>query len=507
MWIRFKNVLVGGLLVGALLSGKTVVALSASITELPRGIEPQPSLAAAGCEESDLIKDRAVVRAKLEAQLMELVEDCSKKKLFATRTALYELVLEFDPENVEAKKGLGYKKQKDGSWTLKPRRMAPKDKSASLAEEIEAQKKEALTVYAEHLLAVLKSYESVASKENRELLMSDVLAVDPNNAVVREARGETLLEEDWVLKETAIAKQRRAELKDFVRAAFASLPPLAAVEPTPREAAFGLPWSVVISTPVGRTLGTASKAEIEKLSQAMWVTRSYFNDTLGARGTLPKELTVYSFGAPADGLVFVDKHPDVDEDYRAFLKTLEGSGIQGTGDFAQWAPNEQRRLDGLVRQAVAWLFAGAYEIFPKHGWVFEGFGLYLTREIAGTRLTWFVGPSSTLDAQSEQELRDRLMEPTTNWMNEAFLILQAPGRPNLKKLLEKGVNELTPEDLLYSYVLAAYLIEAEAPHVPELLRTIGKGKSSVLAIQAELKTQIPELEDRILRWLSERLAR
>lgn len=497
---RIKQGVARGLVLSACLGG----ALAAPLAE------PEPNPVICGAQPGvpfDLMKDRETVREEFKSKILELAGGCKKKKLFATRVELYELVLDFDPENEEAKKALGYKKQRDGSWKLKPRRVAPKDKSKPLAEEVAAEKQAAMTAYTEHLLAVLKSYEKVASKEDRELLMADVLAIDPDNAYVHEVHGEAKVGEEWVLKETVSAKTRRGELKDFVRAAFASLPAPSIVEPSPREAAFGINWSAVIATPVGRTLGTVSKAEIEKLSQAMWVTRSYFNDALGARAKLPKKLTVYSFSDPADGMTFVAKHPDLEEDYRAFLKTLEGSGIQGTDDFAQWSSDEQRRLDGLVRQAIAWLFADGFEIFPTHGWAFEGFGLYLTREIAGSRLTWFVGPSKSMDADAEQEFRDRLMEPSTNWMNEAYLILKEPGRPQLKDLLVKGVNELTPEDLLYSYVLAAYLIEARPAELPAILRAMGKGKSSILTLKAELKIQIPELEDRILRWLSERLAR
>lgn len=269
----------------------------------------------------------------------------------------------------------------------------------------------------------------------------------------------------------------------------------------------GLAWSAVYTSPVGRSLGTGSTAEIEKLNQAMWVTYEYFNSTFSSKAKLPKNLTVFTLASPADGMAFVDAHPDVDDEYREFLRTLEGSGIRGTGDFAQWSSDEQRRLDGLVRQALAWLFASGFEIFPKHGWAFEGFGLYLTRELVGTRLTWFAGPSTNMPAAQEQALRRRLLDPTCNWMNEAYEVVKRPQRPQLNLLLEKDVSEMSPEDLLYSYVLAAYLVEAESVKLPTILTKMGQGTKSATAIEAELGINVLELDRRLRRWLSERLVR
>ena len=185
-------------------------------------------------------------------------------------------------------------------------------------------------------------------------------------------------------------------------------------------------------------------------------------------------------------------------------RQLDGSGIQGTGDYAHWGPEEERRLDGLVRQALAWLLVESYGVSPESGWALEGFGLYLCRELIGTRLTWFVKPSENTVASEDNALRARLLDTRTNWMNEANKVLQGEHSPKLEFVLGKTVNNLTTEDLLYSYVLAAFLLEARPEVIPPLLRAIGGGATSQDALQKELGLDLPRIDGLVRRWLTER---
>ena len=49
-----------------------------------------------------------------------------------------------------------------------------------------------------------------------------------------------------------------------------------------------------------------------------------------------------------------------------------------------------RRLDGAARQTLGTLLMDAYGVDGRHGWAWEGLGLYLVERMVGTRLTHYV---------------------------------------------------------------------------------------------------------------------
>jgi len=458
----------------------------------------------AGGAAADVESERAAVRQELMAQLEGLAAWCAKQKVFLKRQEVYEWMLRLDPENADARRGLGWIKDKDGQWRPKEHRVPPVDHDKEAASEFALRRAEVAAGFAGALFALLDGHADELSAEERESLLDDVLRVDPDNARAHDLRGEAKLADRWVLVETVAAKQRRGELREMVRTAFRTVPKARARTPDAKERGFGIEWTAVYTSPLVRSLGTGSEEEVRRLTEAMWATRSYFNAALGAGADFPEDFTVYSLARSSDKLAFLTNHPSIGPEYREFLLRCDGSGIQGSGDLAHWAPDELRRLDGLVRQAITWLFAEGFGILPGQGWAVEGFGLYLTRELVGTRLSWFVRPSEYLNQEDDLALQARLLDSRTNWMNEAHRVLNGKGRPRLAFLLGKDVNRLTAEDLLYSYVLAAYLLEAESTRLPDLLARIGAGTPAVEAFEAVFGEPPEELGAHVRRWLGER---
>lgn len=452
----------------------------------------------------DIESERAAARERLIEGLEELAEWCSKKKLYLKRQSVYESMLHFDPDNTVARRGLGFVKDKNGEWKPSERRVEPKDWSQSAARQFPKKRAEVAQSYRDTMLGLLTKYEGRVSPKQTEVILDDILFADPDDADVRRMRGEAKLDGHWVLSQTVVAKERRKVLRDMVRKAFQDAPKPVEGEANAREAAFGIGWKAVFTTPQVRSLGTGSSDEVSRMTEAMSAARDYFNGALSVVANFPKDFTVFTLARPSDKMAFLMGHPAIDQTYRDFLFQLEGSGIQGSGDLAHWSEDVDRRLDGLVRQAIMWLFAESYQIFPKQGWAFEGFGLYMTRELVGTRLTWFVKPSEYLVEADDMALQARLLDTRTNWMNEASLVLAKPERPKLAFLLGKDVNELTTEDLLYAYVLAAYLLEAEHAKIPKIFGRMGKGEASVLVLEEELGLKLVELDEHVRRWLSER---
>ena len=63
----------------------------------------------------DLESERQEAVAVLVTSLDELVDWSTKNKLFAERDKIFEQILDLDPENFQAHKGLGHSRLRDGS--------------------------------------------------------------------------------------------------------------------------------------------------------------------------------------------------------------------------------------------------------------------------------------------------------------------------------------------------------------------------------------------------------
>lgn len=469
----------------------------------PRVVSPEFTGSLAGTA-WDIKSESQAAKVDLLESLEELAQWCSKKKIYAKRQEVYDSMLHFDPESSVARRGLGFIKDSDGNWVEKKRRVQAKDWDKKAAKEFPAKRTQLAETYRDAMFALLDKYEGKISPKDRESLLNDILFADPDDARVHDLRGEADLDGKWVLKETLVAKERRAALRDMVRKAIGSVPKAEVTTANEKEKAFGIGWKAIYATPLVRSLGTGSEQEVSHMTEVMAATLSYFNDALAVEAHFPKDFTVYTLARPSDKMAFLMSHPVVDQEYRDFLFQLDGSGIQGSGDLAHWSEEPTRRLDGMVRQAISWLFAESYQVFPKHGWVFEGVGIYMTRELVGTRLTWYVRPSEYLIEADDRALKARLLDTRTNWMNEARKLLVDGKRPNLALLLGRDVNQLTTEDLLFSYVMAAYLLEARGEQFPGILKKIGEGKTSVEALELGLEMKLDEIEARVIRWLDER---
>ena len=452
----------------------------------------------------ELEEARQAARERLVLKLGELSEWCTKKKLYACRVGVFEALVHFDPDHTEARRGLGYKRGRDGEWLPPKKQKEPRDWDKSAAREFPERRSALVVEYREEMLALLERFAETMTEEDREAIFADILFADPDDARVHELKGEVKVGDAWVLVQTSRAATRRAQLKERVVEAYASAPKPERTEANEREQALGIEWTAVFASPEVRSLGTGEESEIERMVTAMHATLHYFNGAFGCEASYPDPLTVYTLPRASDKLAFLMAHPSIDAEYRKFLMDLDGSGIQGSGDLAHWAPDEKRRLDGMVRQALGWLLALEYGIGTQQGWIFEGFGLYMTRELVGTRLTWFVRESKYLTPEEDQALKARLMDSSSNWMNEAHKLFTAEKPTKLQFMLGKNVNQLTTEDMLYAYVLAAFLLEAESEKLPELIRMIGKGKTSQEAFQLVFGLDVRQLDERVKRWLSER---
>lgn len=444
-------------------------------------------------------------RAELVLQLVELAAWCKEAKLPASRAALYGEVLQLEPGNEAAREGLGHKKQRDGTWKEPaPRRATAADQGATALAELAERRAAVDDAYCKSCIELLEANAAEVGARRRAALVEELLARAPENARVRALTGETRDEGAWVLEETVTAKARRAELREMLQRIFAESSEPSQTMPKPREKAFPIEWKTVVDAKVARVLGTGRPEEVVTFGRVMQVAQHYFEEAFGVEANYYPDATCFLLANEGEKEVFLSNHPKVDEKYRKFLVKLEGTGIDQSGDFVYWASDERLRIDGSTRIALSMLFRDAFKISALHGWIFEGFGLYLTRELVGTRLTWFARPSEMSTAEEDMALRARLLDPKTNWMDEAQKVLNSDRSPRLVFVMGKDVNSLTPEDLLLSYVAAAYLLEGCPEETPELLRRIGNGTLAPTAVEEIFGMDVHAFDARMRRWLSER---
>jgi hypothetical protein len=457
----------------------------------------------AGAQGYAEIRDREL--ASLVADLEGFVEWCGKKKLYGVRAEAYRLILRIDPDNEEAHEGLDHEKGPNGEWRAPEKWREPRNFDKGALKQADEERAKAVQPFCDRLRALVEGGE--LGEEDTRLAAGDVLLVDPDNPFMRELLGEVRDGEAWVLRETVAAREGRNRIRGIVREAYQRTPAPEASEPNERERGIGLGWSAAAATEVVRVVGTVGADELRKTARSVTVAKRAFEEIFEVEAGFEEGFTVFLLSDAQEGRRFLDGYPELTDPERDRLAGLDGSGIQATGDFAHWADDERRRRDAAVRYALAWLGEVTFFVGAREGWIYEGFGLYLTREMVGTRLTWFTLPSTETSASpaEEEALRARLLNDETNWMNEALEVLSKPRRPALASVMQRGLNEMTSAEMLFSYVTAAYLLEGRTlAETSELLRLIGAGVPEDQAVPRALGISLDELDRRVRRWLSER---
>jgi len=460
-----------------------------------------PSSGSAGATADEFQRVRIEARVELVQALEAHVEWCTGKSMFLAREQALLQLVELEPDHVEARRLLGFTRERDGSWKPPAKPRPPKDFDKKLVDEASTRLAATHGPYVERLVALLE--QGTLDAAARAAAAAEVLRLEPDEARVRALLGEVRDGERWVLPETLASRTRREELRALVKQAFAEGVAAEEVPLNERERAFGPKWRAVAAGRV-RVVGSAPLEELGLCATAMQALERFAQGVFGSRYALPEGLTAFLFDDPQQKTLFIERHPAIAPEARAFYQALEGCGVQGSADFAFWTGDAQRRIDGIVRLLLGYWLSGAFELRAEHGWLYEGFGLFLTRSLVRSRLTWLAQASTTLPSAEDMALRQKLLEPDSNWLDEARKVLQAGRALPLAELSRKGASELTTEDVLFSYALTSYLLEARPELVAPLCTRVGRGVAPTQALAEALALEPAAVPARLLRWLEER---
>ncbi len=467
---------------------------------------PAPVVAADdGVDEKLIAAVHREARADLLAGLEKHAKWCGSARLFLERDEVWRRILEVDPDHEKARKGLGYRRNRDGTWKdPDPDRKVSKNYSQAKLKTAGPKLSEALAPYTIRIFAFFDEHEDAFTREQRRRLLDGILTVDPENERAHLLLDHVRRKKGWVLAETVRAEARRRELGDLVRGLIRSAPKPEPSEPNALERKLAIDWSVVLATPRFRVVGTVEPDEAVRAIRALHVAEEYFNAVFGTSTEFETGYTLFLLGDPAEKDALIDNFPWLTASQRELLKTFDGTGFPDAGGIGHWGSSRIKRIDGIVRIALGYLFAKELGIGTNHAWAYEGFGLYMTYEIVRTRLNWYTVPTEGVPEEEGQAVRARLVHPESSWMQEADRVLRSDRRPALRTVLGKGANAFTTEELLLAYVVAAFLIETRPEETPAILRKIGGGMGSGAVLAKTLGMGLDDVEVRILRWLSER---
>lgn len=436
-------------------------------------------------------------RARLITGLSRLASWANDNELFARRDGVWRTILALDPENADARKGLRYSRDGAGNWKEPAARAVQDRKPAQIAEFV----RKRCEIVEPWRASVLQALEREnADAKTRETALLEILQVDPDDAVVHGLRGELRVDDAWVLSETLLGKSRRAELRQWIDDARRTAVQPQVLSATSDDLALLPAWKLVLGSEKTRALLQTDETEARDILQSEHVARELVSRLCGKEVGPWPGFTAYVLVEPAEREKFVAAIPGASDDERKLWRNAVGFGIPGTASVVLWDKDRQRRLDCYVRHLVASCIYKSYGIDHRQGWVVDGLGIYLTREIVGTRFTWFT-PSKASD---KGLLRGKLSSPKANWMAEAQALLKRDDAPKLALVLALDLDDMRAEDLLVSYAFAAYLVEGQGKALPGILERVGAGAAGADSVAAVVGTSVEEIEKRFARWIEER---
>jgi hypothetical protein len=441
---------------------------------------------------------RASAAAEAVPKLAALAEWCQTVKLYRECVRTYEAILRLDPKHSKARQVLRYSRLRDGSWKQDPGFREPINAEESQLLEYSVRCADIVGPYCEKIFDALQECSETVPPEVRELTLRNLLALEPKNQRTRLAwlqcrRSKAVNAED--------APLLIAALKDFEESAKAAVEAVKEPEKTriyATEEKSGLPFLGAVATDHVRVLTTGDPSEAEDAARRAEAAGPLFHRAFGVPPIFRTDYTVYLLVGAGEKEVFLEKFPGISPAHKKLAEVVSGvwAGASGVAD---WSPTRDRRVDGAVRQTIAIMMLDAFRIGTKTGWAEEGFGLYLTYLLTRTRLTWIVKPSRY--AQQGPTLRQKLAQPNADWFREARGLLEGKDKPAIERVMERDVNAMTDEDLLYGYALAAFLINSRPADTPDFLRALGSGSIPAVAVNDHLGLALPELEKRLIEWL------
>jgi hypothetical protein len=439
----------------------------------------------------DLEAERRAVRARFAGEVEELAEWAQEHRLYLQRDRLYGALLALEPEHAEARRFLRYRRTKAG-WEQQ-RYSAPQDRGSEFLAEYGTRRAALESAWCAALNG-LAERRAAGDGGQSAWLADELLILAPDHAQARSRRGEVQAEEGWILEETSSGRARRAHL--LARAAG-----LRSAEPLPETAAPAVGavagWREA-RLPVARVVAADLGAEALSILALAQGAAALFREVFDEAPLVPDDLTVYVLDGADAKREFLARHGDAL--VRGLAEEHDSFWLPRSSTLVLCGASREIRRDHAVRQLLQRMLRDSYGLGSEDVWALEGFSLRLGELVTGS--PDFVRNAGTpIDPARWKKGEDP-------W-RAARALLAAESRPPLARLFGLRAEDLTREDLLLSYALAGYLIEARPGKLARLLDEIGRGATgtgepSVGAILEQELGLAPAMVDaRLARWAAE----
>jgi len=433
-------------------------------------------------------------------ELVELAQWCHKERLYATRDDLYRLALEYAPDHETARSKLRYVKRQ-GEWVQARPPAEAKDRNDAAVPEYDRRRRAIGDRFATTVLPQLERGWRASPPAVRARVFAEVFRLDPDHERTRRARGEVRRGNAWILRETPRSEKRCAELVALARAARKEVPPPARGTIAADEKAFGVLWTDVQAGRDWRVLTSAPADEAPDCARVADATRTLLSEALGVPFGTVDGMRLLVLTSKEQYLSVLKAHPKTDEQTLKFDGALSGCWLKDTTTCAMFDGTKERRLEGCARQPLGFHLWGRFGVTGRQGWVWEGMGLYFTYRLTGYRLSYFTRKTRYANqVVTVRGLDAKMRDPKTDWCR---LSAEIPA-PDWELLLAKDVNQLTNPELVWCYVLAAYVLEAYPHKAARILEDLGKGRASSEVLIEQLGISMPMLAERVPRWAIER---
>ncbi len=463
-------------------------------------------------------EDLVVLRSELRDTLVELAALCQKEKLYLQRDGMYELVLEVDPDHQQARKVLGYRRGKSG-WERGNYR-PPRDRGGDEAlQSLQDERSRRASDFAGRLAPFFAELDLAT----RLVEIQPYLLLDPENAELNRLIDRVQDDEGrWRDPGELAAELRRKEIQDLVWEALERVPDFEDWDLTSPLSDVSVDWTAAYRTERVRITGTGRNSELRRATEVAHALEDFLVALLpmapesawGSRAKIRARKTHLHPRYRKFDVVLLDGRggipallegwTELSGEDRELFPQLSTAWLDQENTLGVWVEDEAERLDAMTRQLVGAYLRDTFGLSTRHGWAWEGFGLYLTHLVVGTRMTFFVRPSEYVES-ADANLDQRLLRPEADWLAELQKEVEDGRRPRLGFVIGKDVNSLEVRDLLLSNALAIYLTEETPEILTGLLSELGEGKTSLQALEQATGKKIPTLEQELYAWLARRV--
>ena len=484
-----------------------------------------------------------VARTGYADQLRELAKWCHRNKLYGKRDETYARLLRYEPDDAKARRWLKYKQAGDGTWQQDARYKLPPNRMKGRLPQYDERRAQADEGYVESVVRILSGLESLQDlgwgqktlvglagefPENEQVAhhlrhtrlrihaaavaAADVdsltgieqllLDADPEGAEVRAQLGFVEAETGWLRVETARTLAQRARLQKAAGAHLAG-----ADTPKPEklralETALAIEGLRSIATPHMRAVGTGTDEDLTAFARACEAAGPMFETAIGKAPVRRKQHTAYMFSKDGETEKFLDRYPLKDSPLLKMFDELKLHITWITGRSMVLTKNPANaQLDLALNLLFTVMLADTYfNSSDVAGWLDEGVARHLTYRLVGTRLS--IGLAGRYGDKNAGGARE-VPESEAPWLAAALRAAPGPKALELRLVLGKGADAMTPKDRLMAYAFAVFLLEAHADGASKFLSLVGEGKDLDVVAKETLGAPLALVEYRMHHWLAE----